>query len=272
MKPVRKTSLWRLDCSTTVAVTIMVTLLIFTSLLCCASLALKAQVAKNYNCNLDTPSLPTTPNHVTKRSLKKGNNTLQLQFKEQQDGMVQFDLCSVITCGSNEKEHEGSEKYICVVPDKMGQHDEEWYPYWYCPSWSYVIANTGPNVWGYHPTKASTGPNPLKTRLALFKTTPRHSCDKGSCNPLTLTLKSPQKSDSGRYILGAYIRGTDPLGFFLINVTSKAQLTNNTTFATSLKIETGFTQENIWLDCVRNAAKLATKEDCIVCSPPSQLY
>ena len=162
MKPVRKTSLWRLDCSTTVAVTIMVTLLIFTSLLCCASLALKAQVAKNYNCNLDTPSLPTTPNHVTKRSLKKGNNTLQLQFKEQQDGMVQFDLCSVITCGSNEKEHEGSEKYICVVPDNMGKHDEEWYPYWYCPSWSYVIANTGLNDWGYHPTKASTGPNPLK--------------------------------------------------------------------------------------------------------------
>ena len=111
MKPVGKTPLWTLDCSTALEVTIIVTitLLIFLPLLRCVSQTLKAQVTKNYNSNLDTPSLHTTPHQVAKRSLENGNNPLQLQFIEKQDGMVQFDLCSVMTYGSNEKGYEWDE-------------------------------------------------------------------------------------------------------------------------------------------------------------------
>jgi len=58
MKPVRRTPLWRLGCSTIVAVTIMLTiiLLIFIPRLWWESQTLKAQVTKNYNRNLDTLS------------------------------------------------------------------------------------------------------------------------------------------------------------------------------------------------------------------------
>jgi len=52
------------------------------------------------------------PHQVAKRSLENGNNPLQLQFSEKQDGMVQSDLCSVMTCGSNEKGYEWDEKNV----------------------------------------------------------------------------------------------------------------------------------------------------------------
>uniref|UniRef100_A0A667Y4X6 Uncharacterized protein n=1 Tax=Myripristis murdjan TaxID=586833 RepID=A0A667Y4X6_9TELE len=216
------------------------------------------------------------------RSVSGRSHLINLQFVENQDGVITFDLCAVITCGPNEQAHGLSEKYICSDGTRnQGHHDGEYYlgrPY--CGvGWDLVVVNTGPLDWGYQLD------NPLKSRLALIKGTPRYPCNDESCNPLILTLKKPQLSDTNHYVLGAYETGTDPLGYFMITVTAQQppEMSNTTKLVTDgimakdvanlsvtdvLEIETGFTEKNYWLDWVENAARMATREDCVVCSTP----
>lgn len=66
--------------------------------------------------------------------------------------MIQFDLCLVVHCVANEREHLWSEKYICEVPEGTGfTYDRR------CGPWSRVIiqdlktgkigiASIGPNL------------------------------------------------------------------------------------------------------------------------------
>lgn len=137
--------------------------------------------------------------------------------------MVQFDLCSVIHCGTNEKGHRLSEKYICEshkhgdgCPDYQTIEDRSsGCTYSYCSSWSDVITNTGSD-WGYQPSSASTGPNLLNNRLSIIKASTPRDCSKGARNPLILTLKDSQLSDSSRFVLGVYETRIDPRGSFII--------------------------------------------------------
>lgn len=224
---------------------------------------------------------PQTPDNTTasfgrrlnrhKRSTK--NELLTLHFTEGQDGTAQFDLCSVVSCGGNEVSYGWSIKYICETGNphapRSGKHTGHSlsvissHSYNWCESWMSVILNTGRHDWGYKPRKASSGQDPLQTRMSLIKNNAESFCKPKHCNPLTLTLKRPQLSDTGVYVLGAYESGKDPLGQFIINVvktattTSQVQITNGTeplvpqsvmyltnlTYEDKVAIETGYMTE-----------------------------
>uniref|UniRef100_A0A668AUA8 Uncharacterized protein n=1 Tax=Myripristis murdjan TaxID=586833 RepID=A0A668AUA8_9TELE len=108
-------------------------------------------------------------------------------------------------------------------------------------------------------------------------------CNPKHCNPLTLTLKRPQLSDTGVYVLGAYEGGKDPLGQFIINVVEKAspdQITNDTeplvpqfvtyltnlTYEDKVAIETGYTDRNEWLEWMMCTARQSGQTNCIACA------
>lgn len=96
-------------------------------------------------------------------------------------------------------------------------------------------------------------------------------------------LRNARFTDTGTYALGACESGRDPLGIFKIQVvvsdtdlhTDAAVATNmeSLTVSTSLlyisdvvEIETGFTQKNYWMEWVEGIARMATKDECVVCS------
>uniref|UniRef100_A0A3Q3X8Y4 Uncharacterized protein n=1 Tax=Mola mola TaxID=94237 RepID=A0A3Q3X8Y4_MOLML len=144
-----------------------------------------------------------------KRALRLEKKPVNFQFTEGVDGSVKLDLCSVIKCKSQEKDHTRSQVYVCTSstcsqrknrlcgaathtdPDECCSN--------VCSTWSQVIVNTGTDR-GYSVS------HPLKNRLTTFKTTPPY----------------PRKTDVGRYVLGAWERGADPLGFFMITANSQA--------------------------------------------------
>lgn len=165
-----------------------------------------------------------------------------------------------------------SEKYICVAYNSANSPQDHW-----CPSWRDVIANKDKEDWGYQ-----IG-NPLKNRLSIIKISALSTCSSITCNPLVMTLKNPQLNDTGEYILGSYEDRKDPVGKFIIQVSNKTiinersnsqtinfgTLAKNITLLTMQKmmeIETGFAQKNYSLDWIISTARVANKENCVVCS------
>uniref|UniRef100_A0A3B4V5F3 Envelope glycoprotein n=1 Tax=Seriola dumerili TaxID=41447 RepID=A0A3B4V5F3_SERDU len=193
--------------------------------------------------------------HAIERSLRGSKTPLTLTFIEGQSSAAKFDLCSVIHCGQNQEAHKRSDKYICETSQTGFSYDQ------WCGYWDYVISNTSPYIWGYRPGGASSG-KPLNGRLTLIKGQSSPNCKRDNCNPLLITLKDPQVSDSGLYVLGAYESGTDPLGQFIIKVNKKQESSipeqlqknivtyldlTNATIMDKVAIETGFVETNEWL-------------------------
>uniref|UniRef100_A0AAY5K6U3 Uncharacterized protein n=1 Tax=Esox lucius TaxID=8010 RepID=A0AAY5K6U3_ESOLU len=126
----------------------------------------------------------------------------------------------------------------------------------------------------------------------MYKASSPSECEDDKCNPLFLTLKNPQISDTDIYVLGAYQDGDDPLGQFSIQVSKKQADTSDTqnndipaedtlfdeekpqlvTYldkdnpGQAVAIETGYTDKNTWLDWIRYSAKTHNLSDCIACA------
>uniref|UniRef100_A0A8C4XF18 Envelope glycoprotein n=1 Tax=Erpetoichthys calabaricus TaxID=27687 RepID=A0A8C4XF18_ERPCA len=152
----------------------------------------------------------------------------------------------------------------------------------------------GPNDWGYVPHKAMT--HDLKYRFSIIKGHTNSACDSGECNPLIITLKDPSPHDTGTYILGAYVSGKDPLGKFNLIVTDpplnispniSASTTSNTppsnttntdkpithlsylnitTLSSTFSIETGYGDQNRWLQWILYSARQVNQSDCYACA------
>ena len=64
---------------------------------------------------------------------------MNLHFVTGIDGVAEVDICSVITCGGNQKDHVYSEKYICEkYVDTRFPKDRR------CVSWNFVRTNSSP--------------------------------------------------------------------------------------------------------------------------------
>uniref|UniRef100_A0A8D3E829 Uncharacterized protein n=1 Tax=Scophthalmus maximus TaxID=52904 RepID=A0A8D3E829_SCOMX len=208
-------------------------------------------------------------NHTrNKKSLTSSFQPLTLQFTEGKDSSVQFDLCNIVSCKENQKEHTGSVVYICEMGTRnAGDYETK------CGSWSYVITNTG-SSWGYQPQRASKRSDPLQQRLTLIKGYDQSSCGKDSCNPLILTLKRPQDADTSKYVLGAYESGKNLLGHFVITViktqhntiTASSVITQTIMPQDKVALETGFAEKNEWLKWMTYTTEQSGQSDCIACA------
>lgn len=100
----KKTPTWRLGCNTWVVVIIMVTLtlIIVAPILKWESQTLETKAVENTCGDSDTLPPPTIPRKLMKRSLRSSTEPLNLQFIENKEGMIQFDMCSVVHCETKE--------------------------------------------------------------------------------------------------------------------------------------------------------------------------
>ncbi|XP_051778677.1 uncharacterized protein LOC127526669 [Erpetoichthys calabaricus] len=194
---------------------------------------------------------------------------------------VQVDFCSIINCGTGRQaQWTWSDKYVCMIVTKY---------YWgsNCDNWQWVFANTGTEDWGYQPFEAQK--YGLKNRFSIIKGHASHECADNHCNPLIITLKNPSLHDSGTYILGAYVSGTDPLGRVLIKIDnpvtntshspahtpvsptsgsdfSPVKIMNISTLFSTFSIDTGYGNQNRWLQWVLYSAKQVNQSDCYACA------
>uniref|UniRef100_A0A8C4SJG1 Uncharacterized protein n=1 Tax=Erpetoichthys calabaricus TaxID=27687 RepID=A0A8C4SJG1_ERPCA len=188
---------------------------------------------------------------------------------------VQFDFCSIINCGTGRQaQWTGSDKYVCMRGSD-------------CDNWQWVFANTGTEDWGYQPFEAQK--YGLKNRFSIIKGHASHECADNHCNPLIITLKNPSLHDSGIYVLGAYVSGTDPLGRFLIKIDnpvintphslahtpisptfgsdfSPVKIMNISTLSSTFSVETGYGDQNRWLQWVLYSAKQVNRSHCYACA------
>uniref|UniRef100_A0A3B4UKK7 Uncharacterized protein n=1 Tax=Seriola dumerili TaxID=41447 RepID=A0A3B4UKK7_SERDU len=188
-------------------------------------------------------------------------------------------MCAVVKCQPEEASHQWSDKYLCEYYGNTGYSYDRW-----CGKWDYVITNTGGADWGYRPQKASSGADPLRVRMSLIKGSQQPNCQKGGCNPLYLTLKRPQLSDTGIYVLGSLQTGSDPLGNLIITVSKKpmpnptnvsitanllepvVKYLTNFTYESKLALETGYNDKNEWLEWVQYTALTTGKSNCLACA------
>ncbi|XP_051787229.1 LOW QUALITY PROTEIN: uncharacterized protein LOC127529022 [Erpetoichthys calabaricus] len=201
-----------------------------------------------------------------------------LTFQVGKTASFQVDFCEIAPCSGRQEQWEWFDKYVCVSypyydsDSSFDSSDSE------CAFWSDVFANTGPNDWGYNPWQATQ--YGLKTRFSIIKGHAPHDCAENYCNPLIITLKDPSLQDSGTYVLAAYASGSDPLGFFQIKVTDNSYATNTgqlagqlsstfppdsqqtlvkimniSTLSSTFSIETGYGDQNRWLQWVLYSAK-----------------
>uniref|UniRef100_A0A8C4SGI9 Uncharacterized protein n=1 Tax=Erpetoichthys calabaricus TaxID=27687 RepID=A0A8C4SGI9_ERPCA len=216
---------------------------------------------------------------------------LQLTFQIGKTASFQIDFCSIAPCGSSGQDKwRLSEKYVCVTRPRYKTDLNSSFSLSECSSWSDVFANTGDQDWGYNPWEAQE--HDLKTRFSIIKSrfTPIHECKVETCNPLIITIKDCSYHDKGTYILGAYVSGTDLLGKFIIQVTetqpalispsSNIPATpppddlpsqpiiplNITTLSSTFSIETGYGDQNRWLQWVLYSARQINQSDCYACA------
>uniref|UniRef100_A0A8C4T4H7 Uncharacterized protein n=1 Tax=Erpetoichthys calabaricus TaxID=27687 RepID=A0A8C4T4H7_ERPCA len=221
---------------------------------------------------------------------------------------IQVDFCSIVDCGSGRQvQWVWSDKYVCVTTSMIrgvghsmrgsylggGYVDvsDDW-----CNLWTLVFANTGTHDWGHEPWQSLH--YGLKARFSIIKGHNNDKCSENDCNPLIITLKNPSFHDSGTYVLGAHVSGTDPLGQFKIQVTKPPPPTtsktpslalphnppivsptppiqipqepitylNITTLSSTFSIETGYGDQNRWLQWVLYSARQVNQSDCYACA------
>ena len=214
-----------------------------------------------------------TQHHRTRRSVEF-TTKLQLNFTEGLTSSVTIDLCDIIACTEDQKQGTTDIIYICETymdtRYAFTQHQ-------FCDSWSYVITNTG-NDWGYTPPLTNPSSRSRKNRLTVIKQLDTHQCSGGSCNPLVITLKDPQISDTSMYVLAVDMTGKDKMGHFYINVqrngtpTVKTPTDSHVTQLTGLTqdqvlaMETGFGDTNVWVAWMRYTAMQKKRSNCVICS------
>uniref|UniRef100_A0A3Q3XF83 Uncharacterized protein n=1 Tax=Mola mola TaxID=94237 RepID=A0A3Q3XF83_MOLML len=146
-----------------------------------------------------------------------------------------------------------------------------------CESWSLILANTGKD-WGNSNPLQESNPT-LKQRLSLIKTR------RVKTTNINLTLKNPDFSDIGTYVLGAWkYTGSYMQSRFSIIITkpktntitpspksgtSSSIFTKHSlipSFRQEVTIERGYEDKNIWLDWIHYTVNSAGVTDCFACS------
>lgn len=178
---------------------------------------------------------------------------------------VQFDFCDVANCGYRFHRPNASgqyDKYLCGTPD--------------CGSWEDVWWTTDLLDYLTESAKIPSDRIDQIQRISFSKLSRKIRNSKYSCgtprgwNPITLTIKNPQKEDMGIYGLGIEIPGaTDWIVKIRIQVVTLEELTVATpldlpqidsipslfktdfTYKEQLSIETGFGDKNEWFEWVR---------------------
>lgn len=178
------------------------------------------------------------------------------------------------------------EAYICVADSYFGQH---------CSSWSAAGWNTG-NDWGYKPPsalkKVDHNGKSLLTRMTLRM---EKGCIPGKI-PLILSIENPQKGDSGTYLISVYhssmnaaldgfqladmstdsrwseLRPDEDVGNLInplmqhITVYKAMTAISNPTFEDVMAIESGSSDNNLWLEWMRYTVEKHNRTNCYVCS------
>uniref|UniRef100_A0A672G4E8 Uncharacterized protein n=1 Tax=Salarias fasciatus TaxID=181472 RepID=A0A672G4E8_SALFA len=184
--------------------------------------------------------------------------------------VFQFDLCDVINCGNAPKTWTKYDVYMCIQ-----QSDPN-----LCAEWNHVYWNTNPNGWTAESHSDGDGAfHRLKDSLTLIKRQVHNTGHKH--NPLILTVRN---FNVFFLTIGVDVAGTDPLGLIMLNITqppaNKAE--NKAIIDYSDKIieydaeklspskvtalETGFVQNNEWLNLMRAEAQQTTSDSCVVCA------
>lgn len=149
-----------------------------------------------------------------------------------------------------------------------------------CSVWADVVCNTGVSDWGYQLE------NPAKYRLDIYKGERIDNCPPGRCNPIVDFLKNPRLSDARSYVLGFAESGKDPEGLVVITVIAPntttsdrykklSAMTNSdprvkyfdiSAPGAALVYETGYHDENLWLDWMYFTAISNNLTNFIACS------
>ncbi|XP_063790741.1 uncharacterized protein LOC134945412 [Pseudophryne corroboree] len=171
-----------------------------------------------------------------------------------------------------------NEAYICVTSKYWGNK---------CAYWGSVGWNSG-HSYGYQPKEALSSKDKygesLLTRLTLYR---QNRCD----SKFILSIRHPQSTDAGTYVLGESFFINPSLTQFLLqdmfNNEKYAQLKSpkprpnllrphittfqlmiaidNPTFEGTMAIETGFSDINLWVEWMRYNAKKHNMTNCYVC-------
>uniref|UniRef100_A0A3Q3IGE7 Uncharacterized protein n=1 Tax=Monopterus albus TaxID=43700 RepID=A0A3Q3IGE7_MONAL len=217
-----------------------------------------------------------------RKGQKKGKET---KGREGDTIVAKVDLCNLMQCDGDPKQYIREDKYICAKAEVRNLYrpvGRGMSNILRCPTWNFVVANTGPLDWGYYPT------SPQQNRLTIVKGySDPQDCTSNSCNPLLITLKDAKISDNGLYSIGVDVRGSDPIGAFRIKVTEAGKnppplntdhsteappvntgvsYLENLTIRDVMALETGYTDKNEWLEWMTFTAQQSNVSNCIVCS------
>uniref|UniRef100_A0A3B4WNS8 Uncharacterized protein n=1 Tax=Seriola lalandi dorsalis TaxID=1841481 RepID=A0A3B4WNS8_SERLL len=181
---------------------------------------------------------------------------IELNYTKGQKTAWVFDLCTVIKCGSREQAWRGYDMYLCVTV---------WWHY-------------SPDGWTYTPSETSTryqDPDGLKSKIDITRTS--NGVGNG-VNPIMLTAdaisRNPfstcasQENPAEYFVLGVEQSGTDTMGLIKVNfldpvptVTTAASTTETkkqteevSNEVDMIKLSTGYTDKNMWLDWVTSTA------------------
>uniref|UniRef100_A0A3Q3VQD6 Uncharacterized protein n=1 Tax=Mola mola TaxID=94237 RepID=A0A3Q3VQD6_MOLML len=194
--------------------------------------------------------------------------SVRVWLDEDQMNTIQFDLCDVINCGGNPTAWRGYDIYVCGFSGGYPGNSR------WCPTWNFVWQNTGP--W-FSPDIRRTADGKLKTAGHF------------SINPYSPKPKTPNgchnTSDKSFYLMvGVDVTGKDPLGLLKINLLSSPQnitpayprsssnsrvipINNkNITVRKLFSIETGYSQGNLWVAGMQEAANNSGIGSCVVCA------
>ncbi|XP_063817596.1 ERV-BabFcenv provirus ancestral Env polyprotein-like [Pseudophryne corroboree] len=218
---------------------------------------------------------------------KSGTYTFWYNSSNTEVAAYKIDFCTIAPCLNKHyawqcdqygTRNTPTEAYICVTSKYWGNK---------CAYWGSVGWNSG-HSYGYQPKEALSRKDKygesLLTRLTLHR---QNRCD----SKFILSIKHPQSTDAGTYVLGESFFLNPSLTPFLLqdmfNNEKYAQLkppkprpnllkphittfkdmmaVNNPTFKDTLAIETGFSDINFWLEWMKYSASKHNKSNCYVC-------
>ncbi|XP_063789128.1 mitochondrial protein C2orf69 homolog isoform X1 [Pseudophryne corroboree] len=218
---------------------------------------------------------------------KSGTYTFWYNSSNTEVATYKIDFCTIAPCVNKHyawkcdqygTRNTPTEAYICVTSKYWGNK---------CAYWGSVGWNSG-HSYGYQPKEAFSSKDKhgesLLTRLTLYR---QNRCD----SKFMLSIKHPQSTDAGTYVLGESFFINPSLTQFLLqdmfNNEKYAQLKspkprpnllkphiatfkdmiaiNNPTLEDTLAIETGFSDINFWLEWMKYSANKHNKSNCYVC-------
>lgn len=245
----------------------------------------------------------TIPSWLDKELSSRNPKMIKINVTPGTKETFQFDLCDVIECGKNPNAWRGYDVYMCEGPfghPPIGYNP--WCPKWEGVRWT-TRPDGWYSPYGTRDNKNYEKQRQAIT-LYKGAVAPNHDKSKLNPLLLTITNlgANPWEGKVGLTtawypMIGVDIPGKDPIGVIQLNIThhrrpvtskpdnsseispapmtptitptqdSRVQVFNTSLLSTEQKrgVETGYVQKNRWLDLIESNARMATKENCIVC-------